>query len=353
MRSDEQWNTITAALYWAVIGGLCWFCIRYVFFWLLPFLFGAAIATLLRPAALRLSARTHLGEKASSALVLTFFYLAAAGALVLFFTILLAQLYELLARLPALYAECISPLFARFNEWFYGIAGRLFRDASGGLEQFSEAVASAVQQAAVDGSAHLVGWAAGLAAQLPMLLLAAVFTIVISMLTAANYHQVGRFLRSLMPRSDRMDCLQEFLRETVWQYLRAYTIIMAITFVQLAIGLWLLRFDYVLPVAAVINLLDLLPLIGSGTVLVPWGIVLLAGGDAAGGAGLLLLFGIIAVVRNIVEPKVVGAQIGLHPIATITAMYAGLQIAGVAGMFAAPVFILLARRLREERRTSS
>ena len=217
MRSDEQWNTITAALYWAVIGGLCWFCIRYVFFWLLPFLFGAAIATLLRPAALRLSARTHLGEKASSALVLTFFYLAAAGALVLFFTILLAQLYELLARLPALYAECISPLFARFNEWFYGIAGRLFRDASGGLEQFSEAVASAVQQAAVDGSAHLVGWAAGLAAQLPMLLLAAVFTIVISMLTAANYHQVGRFLRSLMPRSDRMDCLQEFLRETVWQ----------------------------------------------------------------------------------------------------------------------------------------
>ncbi len=186
-----------------------------------------------------------------------------------------------------------------------------------------------------------------------MLLLAAVFTIVISMLTAANYHQVGRFLRSLMPRSDRMDCLQEFLRETVWQYLRAYTIIMAITFVQLAIGLWLLRFDYVLPVAAVITLLDLLPLIGSGTVLVPWGIVLLAGGDAAGGAGLLLLFGIIAVVRNIVEPKVVGAQIGLHPIATITAMYAGLQIAGVAGMFAAPVFILLARRLREERRTSS
>ena len=86
---------------------------------------------------------------------------------------------------------------------------------------------------------------------------------------------------------------------------------------------------------------------------VPWGIVLLAGGDAAGGAGLLLLFGIIAVVRNIVEPKVVGAQIGLHPIATITAMYAGLQIAGVAGMFAAPVFILLARRLREERRTSA
>ena len=120
-----------------------------------------------------------------------------------------------------------------------------------------------------------------------------------------------------------MDCLQEFLRETVWQYLRAYTIIMAITFVQLAIGLWLLRFDYVLPVAAVITLLDLLPLIGSGT------------------------------VRNIVEPKVVGAQIGLHPIATITAMYAGLQIAGVAGMFAAPVFILLARRLREERRTSA
>ena len=100
-----------------------------------------------------------------------------------------------------------------------------------------------------------------------------------------------------------------------------------------------------LPVAAAIALLDILPLIGTGTILVPWGIVLIAGGDLVGGVGLILLFALIEVLRNILEPRIVGNQIGLHPIVTITAMYAGLKIAGFWGMLAAPVAVLLGRYL--------
>ena len=92
-------------------------------------------------------------------------------------------------------------------------------------------------------------------------------------------------------------------------------------------------------------MLDILPLVGTGTILVPWGAALIAGGDMPGGIGLLLLFGVIEVLRNILEPRIVGGQIGLHPIVTITSMYAGLKIAGFAGMLAAPVVVMLVRHL--------
>ena len=144
---------------------------------------------------------------------------------------------------------------------------------------------------------------------------------------------------------ERLRGLQRFGRETVWKMVRAYTVIVAVTFLELLAGLWLLGFQYVLPVAAAIALLDILPLIGTGTILVPWGIVLIAGGDLVGGVGLILLFALIEVLRNILEPRIVGNQIGLHPIVTITAMYAGLKIAGFWGMLAAPVAVLLGRYL--------
>ncbi len=328
-----------------VTGVLLFFTFKYLFSWFAPLLLGVAIAALLRPAALRLHQRTGLSEKASARVVLLGFYLVVSCLIALFFTIILSQLYDLLERFPTLYAQTAKPMLTRFREGFLSLAARCFPEAGAGIERFYAAVSQAAQQAAVDCSAHLVSWAAALAARLPILLLAAVFTVAISMLVGVNYHQVGAALRALFPAKaqKRIDDLQIFLRDTIWQYIQAYTILTAITFVELVAGLWLLRFQYVLPVAVFIALVDLLPLIGSGMVLVPWGLFLLAGGDYPGGWGLLALFGIMTILRNLLEPRIVGAQLGLNPIVSITAMYAGLRAAGLLGMICAPVLVLLAR----------
>lgn len=349
MQEQEKRQTLFYILYYAAIGGTLFFFFKYVCIWMLPFFLGTGIAALMRPLTLSFAKRAHIGEKTACVLILLFFYLTVAGAAGLFLTIVLAQLYELLLRLPDLYAQNIAPVLDQLSGWFYGLAGRFYPDTGQSLESLSDAIAAATQQAAVDGSAHLVSWAAGIAAKLPLLLIAAVFTVVISILTASNYRMVARFLRNLIPKrlAPRVCGLQRFARETIWQFVRAYIIIMAVTFCELGFGLWLLGFEYVLPVAAAITLLDILPLIGSGTILVPWGLVLIAGGDPPGGIGLLLLFAVIEVIRNIIEPRIVGDQIGLHPIATITSMYAGLQIAGFVGLFAAPVLVLFARYLYE------
>ena len=348
-KQQRRLAAVIDLLFYAAVGCALYLLVRYLCAWTLPFLLGAGIAVLMRPLALRLSRRLGLGERAASILSILLFYAATAGIAVVFLTILAAQAYELLLQLPELYAQNLAPLFQRLGDWFYGAFSRFSPDATPPPGSFYQSVSDAVRQAAVDASSHLVGWCAGFAAKLPMLLLAALFTVMISLFTASSYRQVVKFLYGLIPEGfqERFEGMQRFFRETVWQLARAYTIILAATFTQLAAGLWLLGFSYVLPIAVCITLLDILPLIGSGTILVPWALILFATGDAVGGGGLLCLFGIITVVRNILEPRVVGKQTGLNPIATITAMYAGLQIAGFWGLFLGPVAVLAARFFRE------
>lgn len=344
--SDREQRLFTCILYYAALGALGFFCVRYLFAWLLPFLLGAGLAALLRPFTLRCARSLGIGERGAALLVMAGFYLIIVGTVILFLAILFAQGYELILRLPELYTQNIAPMLARAEAGFFRTAHRFFPEAEL-FQQLSQAITASIQQAAVNGSSFLVTKAASMAARLPHTLLTLLFTVMISMLTAVGYRKMSAFIREVIPAgaADFVTRLQKFLRETLWQYIRAYTILMAVTFLELAAGLWLLGFSYVLPIAATIALVDLLPIIGSGTVLVPWGVLLLCSGDLAGGAGILFLFGVIAVVRSVLEPRIVSGQLGLHPVATITAMYAGLQIGGLAGMLTAPIVVLAVLRL--------
>ena len=126
-------------------------------------------------------------------------------------------------------------------------AFRVFRDNSH-LTLLSDAVSSVTRQAAVDGSAFLLSKLASGAARLPNFLLALLFTI-ISLLTAGNYETVSDFIQQVIPPSAAAFTrrLQDFLRETLWQYVRAYTILMAVTFLELTIGLWIMYCLLLLP----------------------------------------------------------------------------------------------------------
>ncbi|MFR3992670.1 MAG: AI-2E family transporter [Angelakisella sp.] len=135
----------------------------------------------------------------------------------------------------------------------------------------------------------------------------------------------GRWLRPMVES-------KRYLLGAVQKVLFAYLCIMFITFGEITLGLWLLRVPYFAAIAFAIALLDILPSIGSGLFLIPWGAYhLLISRQTALGAGLLLLYAVVTVVRMWLEPRIVGGRIGLHPLATLTAMYAGLKILGSGG----------------------
>ena len=151
----------------------------------------------------------------------------------------------------------------------------------------------------------------------------------------------GRWLRPMVES-------KRYLFGAVQKVLLAYLCIMFITFGEIALGLWLLRVPYFAAIAFAIALLDILPFIGSGLFLIPWGAYhLLISRQTALGAGLLLLYAVVTVVRMWLEPRIVGGRIGLHPLATLTAMYAGLKIFGFWGLLLAPLGTTLLLHLRQ------
>jgi predicted PurR-regulated permease PerM len=111
------------------------------------------------------------------------------------------------------------------------------------------------------------------------------------------------------------------------------------------LGLLLLRVDGAIEVAALIALIDFLPVIGTGGIVIPWMLIELIQGKLPFALGLMALYLIIAVVRNILEPKLIGEQIGLHPLIMLISMYVGVKIFGFVGLVALPVTIVVLKYL--------
>ena len=117
---------------------------------------------------------------------------------------------------------------------------------------------------------------------------------------------------------------------------------------QLCTGFFILGVDNAPTFAILISLLDLLPVIGVGTVLVPWGIVSLISGDNFLGAGLILLFVVNTVIRELIEPKIVGKQVGLHPLVTLMSMVIGSSLMGGVGLFGLPITLAVVNKMNKD-----
>ena len=100
-------------------------------------------------------------------------------------------------------------------------------------------------------------------------------------------------------------------------------------------------------IAFLISVFDVLPVLGTGGIMIPWTILTALQGNYPLSAGLLTVYLIITVIRNIIEPKIVGSQIGLHPVVTLSSMFVGAQLFGVLGLFGFPIGLSLLRHLND------
>lgn len=122
------------------------------------------------------------------------------------------------------------------------------------------------------------------------------------------------------------------------KYIRSYLLIMLITFLLMLAGLSVLGVEYTVLLALIISALDILPVIGVGIVLIPWGVYCLTvGSDLKLGIGLLILWGVGSIVRQSVEPKIVGKELGMHPLLTLVLMYSGYSLFGFFGLVLLPL----------------
>ena len=159
-----------------------------------------------------------------------------------------------------------------------------------------------------------------------------------------------------LPDMDGMELLKNirsYLTDTLFVVIRSYAAIMLLTFTELSILFGIFGIERPVLKAAVIALLDILPILGTGGIMIPWAVISLALGYTKLGIVLFIIYGIVTVIRNYVEPKIVGTQLGLHPIITLVSMFVGLRVFGFWGLFGLPVGISFLWKQRNEKQTAA
>lgn len=248
------------------------------------------------------------------------------------------QFCSIAARLPQLYKTVFLPALADFFEWLSALLARFAPDLSGAVQLWMQSFASAAAKLSTSASSALLAACTDIAGKIPLWFLTVVVTIFCSGFISLDYPKVMQLLLLPIPQKLRpgLARLKNFAATTLLRLVRAYLLLLLITFGELCLGLWLLGVGPFAAVAAVIALLDLLPVIGTGSVLVPWAVLALLGGESGLGWGLIVLYLVITVARNFLEPRIVGSSIGLPPLLSLVCVYAGLRLFGVLGAVLMP-----------------
>ena len=135
--------------------------------------------------------------------------------------------------------------------------------------------------------------------------------------------------------------------QTAGRYLRAFSLLLLIMFLVLFVGLTIIGAEYALLLAAITAIVDILPVLGVGTVLVPWSVISYISGDISRGTAILILYVAVIILRQFIEPKIIGKSLGIHPLLSLFSMYVGLRVFGVIGIILAPALVAGLRTLKD------
>lgn len=194
------------------------------------------------------------------------------------------------------------------------------------------------------------------ASRIPSIVISIVVTIVLSCFMTADYDLIMRFVYCQFRKEKRKDVTRakELLKMNLGKMAKAYALIMLVTFTEVFIGLTVLKMiglfnsNYIALISVVTSIVDIIPVLGTGTIVLPWAAYSFITGNIGMGIGLLVLYAVVTVIRQIVEPKLVAGQLGLPPFVTLIAMYMGLKIFGVLGVFVLPIIIIMLKLLNDE-----
>jgi len=313
---------------------------------LLPFLIAFLFSQLAEPAVRLLNERWRMPRAVNAALVMSALFAFLGLILVLLVSACAEELTRLTERVPELMEGLRTPMES-LQQWLLGIAERI----PDGLGQAAQAW---VIQLFSDTSAFLgqasdllLSLASRTVALLPRLFLFVVTAVVASFMISAQRQGILEWVQKKIPAEWRQKgcSVGKNLKKALGGWLRAEVRMMLITFGVVSAGLFVLGAEYPLIVGAITALVDALPVLGTGTVLIPWALWVLLQGKTVCGVGLLILYGLAAMLRTTLEPRLVGRQIGLHPLLALLSMYAGFQLFGLGGMILLPIAAILARQL--------
>ncbi len=315
-----------------------WVGLRFFLPILLPFLLAAALALAAEPLVSLLCRRTKMSRAVATGISITMALCLLSLTVMVLMAILLRQLRALAGVVPDLAVTARQGM--GYLEHF------LTQMAQNSPESVQPLLNSGVQGLFSNGAAfieRLAGWLLGLASRvlsgIPDSALGFGTWLLASFMLSARLPKIKAWLGHRLPPSwkERYLPMLRRLRASVLGWLTAQCKLIFLTFLVLWVGFSLLQIPHGMLWAALICLVDALPVLGTGTVLIPWAAVCLLQGDTVRALGLLGTYAVAWLLRSILEPRFIGRQLGLDPLVTLFAMYAGYRLFGLGGLLFAPI----------------
>lgn len=309
------------------------------FFWLLaPFFLAWLFSLFMRPLINLFDRRLRLGR--SLHVVLAMFLTMGIGlfAVYYFFNRLYFRLKHLSLDFPA-YAEQIGEqanlALSRVRELTYGLSPNLAVILEQGVKDLGGNLAALVNQ----GLQYVVQ----LSFSLPEAMIIIIVAVVAAYFYSIEYERIDAGLARLLPMPWRIHARHALVEtgSALKGLLRAQLILFGIAFLQLLLGFWLLGIDNWFAAALLVTLVDILPIVGTGFVLIPWMVWSLLLGKVLLGLGLLVLYLFVLLIRNLLTPKLYAQSFGMDTLSTLIAMYVGLKLVGFWGLFLAPLLLMV------------
>ena len=332
--------------YWAVIVAIIFLVFKYLINIMMPIFLAFIFAAIVRPISRALSRETryvrgkdgnkvlvkrkfHMNRNVAGIISVLVLFVVVGGLLTLIVVRLTDTIVDFVSFAPTFYEQSVLPGITKLYNWVLEVGERFDVSIMDAIEQALPGMISNLGSTVTNLSGKIVSGITGIASRLPSILLNSIICLIATVFISVDFDRIRLFIRKNLPEKPlrvAVNVKNSFL-EMIWQFIKSYAIIFCITVAEITVGLLIVGVGNPLLFGILIGIFDALPIVGSGMILLPWSIIT-----------LLIIYAVVVIARQIIEPKIVGKHVGLRPIVTLTCMYAGSKLfGGLIGLFGLPI----------------
>lgn len=350
LKLQKQKEFLIKFCYFGVITASVILIIKFLGPILTPFIIAFLIAAILNAPIKLCCEKLHLRRGFVSILFVLLFYAVASFIVIMVGAKLVVVLQDLFASLPYFFTTNLEPLirdtFSQVEKLFLSLDPNLIS----ALEESSSTLLNALGNFVSKFSTTVVSYVSGFATSIPGIFVKTIITIIVTFFMTIDFEKITGFIKRQLPESASSSIgeVKKYITTTLFKCVLSYMLILMMTFAEITIGLNIIGIPNAVLIAMVIAVFDILPVLGTGGIMIPWAIISFAYRNYKIGFGIALLYVIVTIIRNIVEPKLVGQQVGLHPVVTLISMFVGLHFLGFIGMLGLPITISVVKNLNDK-----
>ena len=352
MSTEKKKKFIINTVFYAFIISIALVVCKYLVPILLPFIISFVMASVLVIPARKLAGQNNNNKirRLCAIAVGVVFFVALFWGIAFLGVSLVEWFLSFLEYVPHLYQEEILPLlnylYAEMSERISFAGPDMAEKFNNVYHNFIGNIGNFITSVSMNAVRVITAGLAGV----PGLIIKLILMIISCFFFLLDYDKVMVFFASLMPKGKEkaFETVQWYVKNTLLVYIRSYTLLFLLTCVELSVGFQILGIPYAPIIGLMVAVFDILPVLGTGGILLPWTVILLVMKNFTMGIGMFVLYLVITIIRNTLEPKLVGKQIGLHPLATMISLYVGLKIMGFWGMLIFPTTLAVLSSMKKE-----